>query len=253
MTRSCRHRRVGSVIPSLNTRRVSQPFISSRLQVHSQMQSLFTVKVFKSGTTSFIEKGFLNVIVTQTAHPFRTRHFMCCLHCRKLRSPSWFYEHKKELVFDVTPDMLAGFHANYTKYERDIVTEVELLSDLGRLFHVFRRKEGASSSFDMQRGPPSDQMGHEDDGHDFHSDLPPVMDLEEQPDSDGGALNDNSQEMERLVDCVSQCFEDYCFMANSFDIMKFASLFCVILQMNTTETTPSSTRFKKSKLTFFRI
>ena len=79
------------------------------------MQSLFAVKVFKPDSKSFIGKGFLAVTVTETAHPFRTRDFVFCVHCGKLRSPSWFYDHKKELTYEVTPDVLAHFHANYKK------------------------------------------------------------------------------------------------------------------------------------------
>ena len=108
------------------------------------------------------------------------------------------------------------------------MTEVELLSDLGRLFHDGRRRVGISSCFDVQGGLPDDLVEPADDGQEISREPPPVVDLEDLPDSGRDTADDSSLDCERLVDCVSQCFEEFCFSGNSFDINKFVSLSHII-------------------------
>ena len=81
------------------------------------------------------QKVFLKVVVTQTSEPFMSREFSYCLHCRRLRSMSWFYQHKRLTSFEPTEDQQRLFCSRFQTYVGDIVTEVDLLNDLGRLFH----------------------------------------------------------------------------------------------------------------------
>ena len=56
------------------------------------------------------------------------------LHCRLLRSVSWFNHHKRKACFEQSPRSVALFLAKFDHYVRDIETEVELLHETGRLF-----------------------------------------------------------------------------------------------------------------------
>lgn len=78
--------------------------------------------------------GFLKGIVTSTSPPIRNREFAYCLHCRKLRSISSFYDHKRRLGFELLEQAQASYIAQVDKYRGDIETEVELRHDTGRLF-----------------------------------------------------------------------------------------------------------------------
>ena len=99
------------------------------------MHRPFKLEVFKSlETTSFITRGFLLCVVTSTASRHSTRQFAYCLHCRLLRSVSWFNHHKRKVCFEPSPRSVALFHAKFDHYVRDIETEVELLHETGRLF-----------------------------------------------------------------------------------------------------------------------
>ena len=152
----------------------------------------------------------------------------------------------------MTPDAQAHFHANYNKYERDVVTEVELLSDLGRLFHDGRRRVGLAC-FDIQGGLPDDPVEPVDDGQEISREPPPVVDLEDPPDSGGDTVDDSSLETDRLVDCVSQCFDEFCFPATRSTSPSSSPFLIYFSPTRTTETIPPSTSFKRSRLTFFLI
>ena len=99
------------------------------------MQNLYTVNVFKSlSSTSFVSIGFLKCVVKQDVPPFHSRVFAYCLECQKLRSLSWFYQHKKSIGFEPSSEMVKRFLAKYEMFVSEIITEVELLDDLGKLF-----------------------------------------------------------------------------------------------------------------------
>ena len=67
------------------------------------MHSGFVIDVEKDGpSSSFLERGFLKCIVSQTQEPFGMRSFVYCLHCFKPGSQSWFDFHKKVVRFDLS-------------------------------------------------------------------------------------------------------------------------------------------------------
>ena len=99
------------------------------------MQSPFTIQVLQNeASSSVVPMGFLKGIVTSTSPPIRNREFAYCLHCRKRRSISSFYDHKRRLGFELLEQAQASYIAQVDKYRGDIETEVELRHDTGRLF-----------------------------------------------------------------------------------------------------------------------
>ena len=59
----------------------------------------------------FLEQGFIECIVSQTVRPFKTRHFFYCVHCGKLRSSSWFFDHRKTFEFDLSTKSIQKYRS----------------------------------------------------------------------------------------------------------------------------------------------
>ena len=206
------------------------------------MHKPFKLDVFKyQPTSSLITKGFLKCVVTETTSPFSSRQLAYCLHCRKLKSVSWFSRHKRKVGFTPSPQIVALFDAKFKDYFQDILTEVELMSEMGRLFLEGRQTVGRKSTSSKQ-GQQLDDLPSEtvDDGPpfvetepEFESGSQPVIDMD-------GNADDMCLQAERMVECISDCFEDYCFLDNTFDLNRFASLSQRLLEFNHSQPDRSS-------------
>ena len=85
---------------------------------------------------SFLQRGYIKCDVSRKSTPLVKRHFLSCLHCSTLGSPSWFFPHKSKVEFDPSPDMVQKFRDNLHRFVEDIHSEVDFLFETGRLFQV---------------------------------------------------------------------------------------------------------------------
>ena len=198
------------------------------------MQTDYTISVAKEDpTTSFLENGFLKCRVTQVNAPFDSRCFIYCLHCCKLGSPSWFDYHKAGFVFDRSERSLTKHRSNYSRYVEDISSDVDLLNDQGKLFKRARKS------------PPS-MTGPQIGSHE-HPIIAPCRRLEpscftsrcgcdaveEDLNQDGQAECEESDVFHRTVECVTECFDRFCFLNGNFDHSSFQSLSQTFFSSNT--------------------
>ena len=168
---------------------------------------------------SYLAKGFLKAVVTQRNQPFLSPEFAYCIHCRRLRSMSWLYHHKRTTPFDPSEEMQELIRSRFETYVGDIITEVDLLNDLGNSFpqpsEVLHQLPGVVPD------PHTQEMEEE---------CPPVSlssshEMNEPDDlAHEGAESELPFQEERLAQCISDCFEQFCFDSTSFDIKRFASL-----------------------------
>ena len=189
-----------------NTSRALQALFSRARRFHRHsMQNDFRVQVFTSQpSSSFLEKGFLKCVVTQTAPPFSTREFAYCLHCRKLRSMPWLYRHKRRFSIEPTVEMQQVFATKFPLSVQDVITEVELLKDFGKLF---------KSSHDSNRGLPSfvplicpTQYSRDIEQERFFDPHSTAVDQDETADPEADVETETTLQKERLVQCISDCF-----------------------------------------------
>ena len=181
------------------------------------MQGPFKLDVYKcQEKRSFISKGFLKCVVKATTSPFPSRQFAYFLHCRQLRSISWFFEHKRKVGFMPTPQQVLFFDAKFEDYFQDIMTEVELLSETGRLFLEGRQSMQRDLSCGQLHEETFDLPGESEEGR-----LPFIENEAEELsghplvfDEDDGDIqeNDTCLQAERMVECISECFEDCCLL-----------------------------------------
>ena len=145
-------------------------------------------------------------VVKSTSSPYSQRQFAFCLHCRQLKSVSWFYEHKRKVRFEPSSGTVSIFHAMFKNYVKDIETEIELLYEMGRLFVGREQMDQDHSSVQIQeqlefaaetdkRNPPDEQSRQISDNN-----PPAFLDTDEQPEN----LSVQSQ---RMVDSIRECFE----------------------------------------------
>ena len=150
--------------------------------------------------------------------PFQTRRYVYCLHCFKLRSSSWFDTHKKKATFDLSQDALDKHISMFPRYVQDITTEIEILNDSGKLFKSSLVQTENEPMLDMPESPlhpcfrPWEQLDSSDDS-----------------DSDDGDLDDADCDegdicFKRLLECLTECFDKFCFVHGTFDPTKFTSL-----------------------------
>ena len=82
--------------------------------LNSTMQRDYDVQIAEDPhSPRFLEYGCIKCIVTQTVHPFKTRHFIYCLHCLKLRSSSWFFDHRKRIEFDLSSTSIQKYRSRF--------------------------------------------------------------------------------------------------------------------------------------------
>ena len=128
---------------------------------------------------------------------------MYCLHCLKLGSFSWFYNHKNEVTFDLSQESISKHVSRFPQYVRDITTEVEMLDECGKLFKKSlvtditdeRPIEFAESSVGLLLCPCESP----DEENESNSD-----DLEDLDEND---CDDEKLNFKMLVDCLTDCFD----------------------------------------------
>ena len=188
------------------------------------MHNSYRVEVFPlESSSAFFEKGFLKCTVTQTSPPYSEREFCYCLHFRKLRSVPWFYAHQRLVGFEPSPDKQSIFRDKYYFFSQDIFTEVDFLNDPGKLFPPIPDP--------IQRLPGLDALFHQ-----------PHFTLNTEPEllSEGDVFEQNAEDqifpcgdpvgeessiaLERLAECISNCFDEFCFENKTMDLEQFASL-----------------------------
>ena len=179
-------------------------------------------------SSSCIEKGFLRCIARQDVAPFKTRRFVYCLHCYHLGSYSWFDTHKKEPTFDISRVSLAERIDRFEHYVGDITTEMELMNDCANLF-----KESPSADTVNETGTELPD-----------SPLQPrpcpceLLDEMNESDSDDGGDPDDNQidderlSFKRLVECLTDCFDKFCFVHGTFDSSTFISLWQTLFRQH---------------------
>ena len=99
------------------------------------MQRDFSVVIHQNDSRrSFLQQGFLFCVVTGISNPHKSRRFVYCLHCSKLKSVAWFYRHKKSVGFVPSQDDVDFYKTHLFHFQQDIGTELDLLYDYGKLF-----------------------------------------------------------------------------------------------------------------------
>ena len=139
-------------IPKTLVRKLKQFILCVVLEQH------YTVVVVKEDASgSFIEKGFLKCHVEEHVQHFRRRTFIFCLHCFKLRSPSWWYSHRGQTTMTITGERRDFTVSNFNNIERRIVREIDIVDAVGDLFKE-PRSYGLSAETDRSGPPQSDGM-----------------------------------------------------------------------------------------------
>lgn len=184
----------------------------------------YTITVMKSdGNCSFLRRGFLKCIVRSCTSP-RQRQFAYCLHCRKLKSLSWFYAHRNVERFPVTPGWCDEMEAIFERHVGDINSEVDVLFEEGSLFKVSRRETLALPVLGARHGPER-QRPHIPRNPQDEDGFSRSVDPNAQFDSAGDSLNEVSSSFSaRLANCITDCFEEFCFDNSTFDIDNFLLL-----------------------------
>ena len=105
------------------------------LNLNFRMQRDYDILILEDQfSPHFLEQGFIECIVSQTVRPFKTRHFFHCVHCGKLRSSSWFFDHRKSDEFDLSPKSIQKYRSCFFHFVSDIHSEVDYLFEKGTLF-----------------------------------------------------------------------------------------------------------------------
>ena len=105
------------------------------------MQNPYRVQVLSfESSPIFLERGFLKCVVEQLNPPFASREFAYCLHCKLLRSVPRFYTHDRMISFRPSSYMCRFFLEKFGSYVDDILTEVDMLNDRGKLFPLPRER-----------------------------------------------------------------------------------------------------------------
>ena len=135
--------------------------------------------------------------------PFRTRRFTYCLHCFKLKSPSWFDSHKTKETFDLSEETLAKHAFRFQQYVRDITSEMEMLNDAGKLFKAANGEAVIDPRLDLPESPiqpcfrpfeqfdDSDDSEYDDDYDDSDYDEEDYDDIYDDEDDDEELFDDD--------------------------------------------------------------
>ena len=121
--------------------------------------------------------------------------------------------------------MIELFRAKFDSYVEDITTEVELLHDTGRLFIGARQNVRVFSTDQHSNRPDLAFDAGEEHCSSAENDHEPVSGQPLLLHDDGHEHQDDAAlQTERMADCITDCFEEFCFVDKSFDLNKFASL-----------------------------
>ena len=110
------------------------------------MQDRWSLEVIDSTDYfSFVDQGYLKCVVTNTQQPSEQCVLAFCLHCKALKSRSWFYKHKDAEGFHSSPEWARIVEERRQHFIEDIRTEVELMDEWGSFFvDVWPRRSKAS-------------------------------------------------------------------------------------------------------------
>ena len=112
----------------------------------------------------------------------------------------------------------------FEKLARDINTEIDLLFDSGGLFKAPRRESLDPHSRSSQDGPERGRPQVPGNPQ-TEDDSPDSLDLNSLLDSADDSIDEVSSTFSaRLASCVTECFEEFCFVDDRFDINHFLSL-----------------------------
>ena len=123
------------------------------------------------------------------------------------------------MTFDLSEETLAQHDVRLPRYLDDITTEMELLNDAGKMF----KESVVETVFDPRLDLPDTLV---------HPLTCPLEQLDEANDSDsddGGALDqtdcdEDDNSFKRLVECLTDCFDKFCFVHGTFDSSTFIRL-----------------------------
>ena len=105
------------------------------------MERNYDVQILDDPTsTKFLVQGYPKCGVVETIPPFRTRQFLYCMHCSKLGSSSWFFEHRKKTVFVLSTSIIENVRSSFSHYVNDSYSEVDYLFENGTLFKLEARR-----------------------------------------------------------------------------------------------------------------
>ena len=212
----------------------------------------YTISVMKEDTkTSFLENGFLKCCVTQVCAPFDSRHFIYRLHSYKLGSPSWFADHKDSLVLNRSERSLTKHRNGFSRSVGIISSEVDLLNDQAKLFKQTRKSPSSpvGQETEVQEPPTitpcrrlepsfcSTQRGHRA--------------MEEDPDEESQADGYDSGIFQRTFECLTECFDRFCFLNGQFYHSSFPSLAQTLISQNSLTEPFSEKAFSPFKGNFF--
>ena len=181
------------------------------------MQRNYEVQIIDDPSSSkFLDKGYLKCVVTETTSPFRTRHFLYCVHCSTLGSSSWFFKHRKMIVFVLCTTFIENARSCFSHYENDIYSEVDYLFESGSLFKQEKQprqttsttvhsKRRSSTNGETERLKPTSTPGPEHVQDFFGDDF----------DDESGA--GPSDMFSQHVNTISRCLYDSCFAHPIFE------------------------------------
>ena len=197
---------------------------------------------------SFIRQGFLFCEVTKLFQPRQRRCFVYCLHCTKLKSLSWFYRHKKKVGFVPSDDDVVLYETRLFHFQQDIITELDMLNSIGKLFvrrHVERSP--LSSNTQLVFKTVSDCSMTRDQSHDHPGVVGDDYNYDEEDNPEEDDEEGSSIQVIRTVESISDCFFD-CFQSSQFSLDHFVDLFSTFYETDGFSTqTPHTIDNIKSK------
>ena len=125
------------------------------------------------------------------------------------------------------------------------------MSDVGRLFFEGRQFVRRDTSRDQQQEGPLGLQGESQEAC-----LQFVENETEEVfgqqfvfagDDDDMEENDTFMENDRMVDCICECFEDFCFVDKTFDLNKFSQLSQTLLELSNSQTGCTSENIQSMK------
>ena len=153
------------------------------------------------------------------SHAFQTRRFAYCLQCLKLGSTSWFDFHKTKEIFDISEETLAKHVFRFPQYVQDITTENEMMHDAGKMFQRVVVETVPDPRLDLPESPVQPGFRPLEQFNESYE-----SDSEDGGDFDPEDCEEDDFSFKRLVDCLTECFDRFCFLHGSFDSSTFISL-----------------------------
>ena len=169
---------------------------------------------------SFLEQGCIKCVVSQTAHPFRTRHLFYCIHCSRLGSSSWFFDHRKKAEKGLSLKSIEKFRSCFFHMVSDIHSEIDYMFERGTLF-----EERRGSGRRIQRKAARLRRCQDKDIPHGLVPRPPIADADEigQVDEEAENGDDGTDPLFEDVEAISLGFYESCFSKAFFNSHSFIS------------------------------